>query len=526
MSAQNNSPTQSSAERWVLIAAILASAMAFIDQSALDVASPRLQADLGMSGTQLFWVSTAYALMLASLLLVGGALGDLYGRKRVFMIGIGIFTAASIACGLAPTADLLIVARAAQGIGGALMVPGSLALISATFSADKRGTAIGTWSTFATLTTLLGPLLGGWLAERGLWRAVFLINVPFGLIALYLLATRVAESRDETGSRQLDIVGAILITLSLALFTIGFTVIQGGEGILPMLTIVGAVVALIAFIFVESRAAHPMVPLSLFRDRTFTGTNLLTLFLYGALRVCPFFVGLTLQQVQGYPADVAGFAFLPLALCLIAMSRFAGGWVTRIGARILLTVGPALAGVGFFLLGLPGLTAGPADYWTSYFPGILVLGIGLGLTVAPLTTTVMGSAPRENAGAASGINNAVSRVAAVLALTLIGGFALGNFQSTLGVRADDIAMSAEQRAEMMANSDDLGATQPPDGIDAAMQTEVTDAIKLSFLDAQRLVSIIAAVLAWISAAIAWMLIAPRVPGTPAAVDRPVLVGAE
>ncbi len=497
-------------ERWVLISAILASAMAFIDQTALDVASPRLQEDLNMSGTQLFWVSTAYALFLASLLLVGGALGDLYGRKRVFMIGIGIFTAASVACGFAPTSEILIGARAIQGIGGALMIPGSLSIISATFSAEKRGAAIGTWSTFSTVTTLLGPLLGGWLAERGLWRAVFFVNVPIGIIALYLLASRVPESRDETGSRKLDLVGAFLITASLALFTIGFTVIQDStEPLLSALTIGGAVITLIAFIYTESRVEHPMVPLKLFRNRTFAGTNLLTLFLYAALRVAPFFLGLNLQQIQGYPADLAGLTLLPFALCLIALSRLAGGWTNRIGARTLLTAGPALTGIGFFMLGLPGLTSGPADYWTSFFPGIIVLGIGMGLTVAPLTTTVMGSAPRENAGAASGINNAVSRVAAVLALTIIGGIALSNFQGTLSARADSIDLSDSERSEIMTNSEALGATTAPDGLDEEAQTQVNEAIKASFLDSYRLVTTISAVLAWLSALVAFLLIEPR-----------------
>ncbi|MDX2161726.1 MAG: MFS transporter [bacterium] len=498
------------AERWVLISAILASAMAFIDQSALDVASPRLQADLGLTGTQLFWVSTAYALFLASLLLVGGALGDLYGRKRIFMIGIGIFTAASIACGAAPTGDLLIIARAVQGAGGALMVPGSLAIISATFPAERRGAAIGTWSTFSTVTTLLGPLLGGWLAERDLWRAVFFINIPFGLLSLYLLASRVPESRDETaGSRKLDWGGALAITLSLALFTIGFTVIQDVENpLIPVLTIAGAVIALIAFVFIETRVEHPMVPLRLFRDRTFTGTNLLTLLLYAALRVSPFFLGLNLQQVQGYPADTAGFAFLPFALCLIALSRLAGGWVNTLGARTLLTVGPALAGVGFFMLGLPGQTGGPADYWTTYFPGILILGVGMGLTVAPLTTTVMGAAPRENAGAASGINNAVSRVAAVLALTIIGGIALTNFQGNLVARTEPIPLNETERDALMRSSAALGATQPPDGLAQDVQTQVEGSINAAFLDSFRLVSVISAVLAWLSAGIAFLMVEP------------------
>ncbi|MFN8527942.1 MAG: MFS transporter [Anaerolineae bacterium] len=498
------------AARWVLISAILASSMAFIDQSALDVAAPRLQADLQMTGTQLFWVSTAYALFLASLLLVGGALGDLYGRKRIFMIGIGIFGASSIACGLAPTAELLILSRAVQGIGGALMIPGSLAMISANFSDERRGAAIGTWSTFSTLTTLLGPLVGGWLAERGLWRAVFLINVPLGLIALYLLASRVPESRSETPTRRLDWAGAVTITLSLALFTIGFTLLQNADsGPLSLLMIVGGIGALIGFLVIESRIEHPMVPLKLFRNRTFSGTNALTLLLYGALRVAPFFLGLNLQQIQGYPADVAGFAFLPFALCLIALSRLSGGLASRLGPRLFLTLGPALTGVGFLLLGLPGQTGGVSDYWTTFFPGTLVLGVGMGLTVAPLTTAVMSAAPRENSGAASGINNAISRVAAVLALTIVGGIALANFQGGLAARAETLGLSEEARVELSANSAALGATELPNGLSADQQTQVKQAIDESFLEVNRLVSVISAVLAWLSALIAFVMVEPK-----------------
>lgn len=499
-----------SAERWVLIASILASSMAFIDQSALDVASPRLQADLGLSAPQLFWVSTAYALMLAALLLVGGALGDLYGRKRVFMIGIGIFTAASVACGLAPNGDWLIAARAVQGIGGALLVPGSLAILSATFPDDRRGAAIGTWSTFSPLTTLLGPLFGGWLAEQGLWRVVFLINVPLGAIALFLLATQVPETRASNTDRKLDLLGAALITLSLALLTIGFTIgQQADDPLVPLLTLAGGAAALIAFVVVEARSPHPMVPLRLFSNRTFAGTNLLTLLLYAALRVSPYFAGLVLQQVQGYPADVAGLTFLPLAVCLILLSRFAGGLVARVGARPLLTIGPALAGAGFLVFGLPGIGSGPETYWTTYFPAVLLLGIGMGLTVAPLTTAVMGSAPRENAGAASGINNAVARVASVLALTIVGGLAVSSFQASLSARVATIAMDDAQRQAVMAASVDLGATQPPADMSAPLVAETELAVKLAFLDANRLVAVIAAVLAWMSAAIGFFMVGPR-----------------
>ncbi|MFN8450250.1 MAG: DHA2 family efflux MFS transporter permease subunit [Anaerolineae bacterium] len=381
----------------VLLATILASSMAFIDSSALDVAVPALQADLGLNGSQLLWVVNAYLLLLSALILVGGALGDRYGRKRIFMIGIVLFSGASMACGLAQDANFLILARAVQGVGGALMVPGSLAIISAYFPDERRGTAIGTWSTFSTLTTLGGPIIGGWLAGHGLWRLVFFINLPLAAIALYTLITRVPESRDEHAPDRLDFVGAALATLGLAGLTYGF--LQAPDFGLSDPRVLGAlvvgVIALAAFVFVESRSDHPMMPLRLFRSRTFSGTNLLTLFLYAALRVAPFFLILNLIQVQGYPPEIAGFTFVPFTILLTLMSRWAGGLIDRVGARLPLIVGPAIAALGFGLMTLPGLTAGPDAYWTTFFPAVVVLGVGMGITVAPLTTAGSWAQPRR-----------------------------------------------------------------------------------------------------------------------------------
>jgi EmrB/QacA subfamily drug resistance transporter len=271
-----------SAEKWVLASTILASSMAFIDSSAFNIALPTLQTQLGATGSELLWIGNAYLLFLASLILVGGSLGDHYGRKRVFMIGISVFIVASLLCGFAPDPSTLILWRALQGIGGALMVPGSLAIISASFAPERRGRAIGTWSTFSTLTTLLGPMLGGWLAGQGHWRAVFFINLPIGMIALVILALRVPESRDEHASKQLDILGAVLGTLGLAGVTYGFTQAPESGFRDPSVwgSLLGGISAFIAFIIVEARSDHPMLSLSLFKSRTFMGANLLTLFLY------------------------------------------------------------------------------------------------------------------------------------------------------------------------------------------------------------------------------------------------------
>ena len=495
------------AERWVLLATILASSMAFIDGTALDVASPALQSDLGITSSQLFWIINIYALFLAALILVGGSLGDHYGRKRVFTAGILLFTGASVLCGLAPSANLLILARGLQGIGGALMVPGSLAILSATFPRERRGRAIGTWSTFSTLTTLSGPVLGGLLAGQNLWRVVFFINVPLALVALAAL-TRVPESRDMTASARLDYPGAFLATLGLGGITYGFLEAPGAGLTSPriIIALVVGVLSLVAFVIVQARSDHPMMPLRLFRSRTFTGTNLLTLFLYAALRIVPFFFVLNLVQIQGYPQEIAGVAFLPFGILLTLMGRWAGGLVDRVGARLPLVVGPALAGAGFFMFSLPGLTNGPADYWTTYFPAVLVTGIGMGITVAPLTTAVMGSAPTESSGTASGINNAVARTAGVLAVAIAGAVALVSFSSTLATQTQPIPLVPEARAALEAEASKLGDTQPPAGLPAEQEAQVSAAIKLSFVETFRQIAIIGAVLAWISAVLAALLV--------------------
>ncbi len=495
----------------VLLATILASSMAFIDSSALDVASPALQADLGLNGSQLLWVINAFLLFLSALILVGGALGDHYGRKRIFMIGIAIFSVSSVACGLAQSAGFLILARSVQGIGGALMVPGSLAIITASFPPNRRGAAIGTWSTFSTLTTLAGPVLGGWLAGHGLWRAVFFINLPLAGIALVVLATRVPESRDEDAPKQLDILGALLATVGLAGLTFGF--LQAPDYGLGDLRVTGALVAgalaLAACVTVEARSDHPMMPLRLFRSRTFSGANLLTLFLYAALRIAPFFLVLNLIQVQGYPEEVAGFAFLPFAILLTLMSRWAGGLIDRVGARLPLIIGPVLAAVGFALLALPGLTSGPDQYWVTYFPGVIVLGIGMGITVAPLTTAVMGAAPQESSGTASGINNAVARTAGVLGVAIVGALAIGVFTTTLDARAAALDIPAQAKVELQAQAAQFGAAQAPAGLSPEQTAAAGQAIDLAFVDTFRLIAGIAAGLAALSAVMTVLLIENR-----------------
>ncbi len=505
---------------WVLFATILASSMAFIDGSALNVAMPALQADLKASGSELLWIVNVYTMLLAALLLVGGALGDQFGRKRIFMLGIGLFAVASLACGLAPNPTILIAARALQGIGGALMIPGSLALISASFEPNQRGKAIGTWSSFSTITTILGPVLGGVLADADLWRMVFFINIPLALVALAVLAYKVPESRAATTAQRLDYPGALLATLGLAGLAYGFTEApaRGWGDPLILGALLGGGLAMLAFIAVELRSAWPMVPPVLFRSRTFNGTNAMTLFLYAALYGLLFFFPLNLIQVQGYSETLAGLASLPSLLMITLLSPWAGSLIDRYGPRLPLTVGPALAGLGFLLFALPGLTSGPDAYWTSFFPATAMLGLGMAITVAPLSTAVMTSVSSQRAGAASGVNNAVSRVASVLAIAVLGAIALIAFRANLTANIAELNLPTPARAALEAEAANLGGAQVPSTLDAPTAQAVAQAIDLAFVATFRVLAAIAAGLAWLSAILAAVLIEPRL-SVPA--DEPV-----
>ncbi len=495
-------------EFWVLVATILASSMAFIDSTALNVALPIIQAELKMDASQVSWVANGYLLFLSALILVGGSLGDHYGRKRIYMMGIALFSASSLVCGLAPSVGVLIAARMVQGIGGALMVPGSLALISVIFSGEKRGKAIGTWSTFTTLTSLIAPGIGGALAGAGLWRMIFFINLPLAAISIWALINYVPESRDEDAVKRLDFVGALLVTMGLAGVTFGLTEAPnyGFGHPLILVTLIGGVLVLIAFVVVEARSDHPMIPLGLFRSPTFSGTNALTLFLYGALTIVPYFLSFNLVQVQGYPPFLAGWVLLPLSIFLILISRWMGGIADRIGPRPLLTIGPALAGVGFFLFGLPGLTNGPSDYWVTYFPAALFLGLGMGITVAPLTTAVMGSAPSHSSGVASGINNAVARTGGVLALAIVSSLALVRFGGLLDTQVASLNVPQTVQVQMQDEALKLANARPPEGLPAEMTTELAHAVKVSYVETFRMITIIGAAMAWFSALLAFALV--------------------
>jgi EmrB/QacA subfamily drug resistance transporter len=453
-------PCSKKQRRWTLIATILGSSMVFIDGTVVNVALPALQTNLNASVTDVQWVVEAYTLFLAALLLLGGSLGDHSGRKRIYAIGVAVFALASVWCGLAPTIHQLIVARAAQGIGGALMVPGSLAIISATFGEDERGRAIGTWSGSTAITTALGPVIGGWLIEHVSWRAVFFLNVPLALVVLALAYLFVPESRDEEETGKLDLLGAALATLGLGAIVFGLIEASrsGLRNIVVLMVLTIGLLIVATFILVEARRRHPMLPLSLFRSRNFAGTNLLTLFLYAALSGTLFFLPLNLIQVQGYSATAAGAATLPFILIMFVLSRWSGGLVKRYGSRLPLVIGPIVAGIGFALFIRTGVADG---YWTSFFPAVVVLGIGMAISVAPLTTTVMNSVKASHAGIASGVNNAVSRTAGLLAIAVLGLVMFHAFSGCLDRRLSEIPLPAEIRQSLDGERFKLAAAEIP-----------------------------------------------------------------
>jgi len=402
----------------VLLATVLGSGIAFLDATVVNVALPTIgeELDAGISGLQ--WVVNAYTLTLSGFLLLGGSLGDHYGRRRVFVVGVIWFAVASLLCGVAPSAEALVAARALQGIGGALLTPGSLAIIEASFRAEDRGPAIGAWSGLGGVTAAIGPFLGGWLVQAASWRWIFLINLPLAVLVVWVAQRHVPESRDPSVGRGLDYTGAALAALGLAGVVYALTDGPGLGWTSPRILLAGVVgvAALAAFVLWERRSRHPMLPLDIFASRQFTAANLVTFVVYGALGGSLFLMPIQLQRVVGFSPLAAGVALIPITLVMLLLSARAGRLSARIGPRVPMTLGPLLVAAGFVLY----TRIGPgASYLADILPGMLVFAFGLTLTVAPLTATVLAAAPAEHAGIASAVNNDVARTAGLLAVAIL-----------------------------------------------------------------------------------------------------------
>ena len=497
-------PCRAKSAPWILAATILGSSMAFIDGTVVNVALPAMQSSLHATVVDIQWVIESYGLFLSALILVGGAAGDLVGRRLTFLLGTGVFAAASIGCGLSSTVFELVFARCVQGVGAAALVPSSLAIISASFEERSRGQAIGTWSGFTAITTAVGPVVGGWLVEHASWHWAFFLNVPLAAAVIAISLYHVPESRNPT-AQSVDWLGALAATVSLAGLVYGFVeaAALGWSNPLVLSALITGLGALLLFVFVENRAPSPMLPISLFNSRAFTGANLLTLFLYAAFGVFFFLFPLNLIQIQGYSATAAGAAALPIILLTFLLSRWAGRLVARYGPRTPLIIGPLIAAAGFLLFAVPSIGG---RYWTTFFPAFVVLGLGMAVSVAPLTTVVMNSAPPERVGTASGINNAVARVASVLAVAILGYLMVQAFGHNLQNSLAYLPLAPDLRRQILSNLVKLGALQLPSGLDTSTAKSAQMAITRAFVFGFRLIMGICAALAAASAAAASWLI--------------------
>ena len=506
-STPNTAPCAKRQQRWVLAACVFGSSMAFIDSSVVNVALPKMETDLGTTLSAITWVVNAYTLCMSALLLIGGASADQIGRRRIFLTGLVIFAVASVGCGLTHGARLLILARAIQGIGAALLIPCSLAIIGAVFSEKERGAAIGVWSGASAIAAGGGPLLGGWLVDHVSWRAIFLINPIIAAPTLLIVLRHVPESIDPTAKKGLDLPGATLAFLGLGLLVYGLITAspKGWNNSLVLAALGCGVGLLLGFVLAERYGRTPMMPLSLFHSLTFSGVNILTLLLYGALGGAMFFLPFLLIQVHGYSATEAGAVFLPFTVLLALLSRWGGKLVDRVGARLPLIAGPLIVGAGFFLLSVPD-TGGA--YWSTFLLPMLVLGLGMAITVAPLTTTVLNSVPPHQTGVASGINNAVAQVASLLLIGVLSTVGM----ATLNRSLDDHLRVSHAGSEVRAIADMArsGPVMQPMPADASQQTRQTAhaIIADSFTEMSRMVLLIATGLAVASAVSAALTIRP------------------
>jgi EmrB/QacA subfamily drug resistance transporter len=484
------SPLSPRQKRLTLAATILGSSMAFVDSSVVNVALPAIQGALGADAAATSWVVNGYLLLLGAFVLVGGSAADIYGRRRIFLTGIAIFTAASISCGLAPNVTVLIASRAVQGLGAALLTPASLAMLGAAFPDNERSRAIGLWAGFGALTAAAGPVLGGWLVDQVSWRAIFWLNVPLAVISGTLAVLFAGESRDPQ-SKAIDWKGAALIVVSLACITWALgAVVKFGFGDVTVLAASGVGIAAFAgFIAIEARDPdRAMMPLALFKSRNFSGANGLTLLLYFSLGGTLYFLPFGLIRLGLYSATRAGASLLPLALILGFGSYFAGGIADRFGPRISLALGPLVAACGLALLAMVDFRG---SYWTGVFPAIAILAVGMTVTVAPLTSLVMGSAGSGHAGVASGVNNAVARIAGLFAVAVLGAVLFASFSH-----------------DMSGILGDVSHTRAAEALNAVMSGHASayDAASVAFRHALQTVMWTAACSAAIGGAVGWLSI--------------------
>jgi EmrB/QacA subfamily drug resistance transporter len=498
---RHDNPDAEVAERWIIAAAIIGSSMAFIDGTVANVALPSIQNDLGSTLAKAQWVVQAYALLLATLILVGGSLGDRFGHRRVFVLGILVFTLASVGCALAASINQLVAARAVQALGAAALIPGSLAILGAAFEGERRGAAVGTWAAFAGIAAVLGQVLGGFLVDVISWRVAFLVNVPMAIIVLLIVFRYVPESRAEH-PRALDIPGVMLVTVGLGGVVYGLIGASDQSlGPWEVAAMVVGTVALIGFIIVERRSPDPLVPLYLFGSRNFSGANLMTFLLYAAFGGALFLLPIVLIEVHDITAATG--ALVPFAVITAVMGRWAGGLVTRYGEKLPLVVGPVLAATGFILFAVPGLGG---SYWTTYFPAVVVLGIGMSLVFGPLSVAILNAVESEHSGLGSGVNRSVQRTAKLLGLAVLAFLLLAAFDNSLDTRVDALDLPPSQKAALQAEQVNLGANDILKGASSEDRIAVDHAVDQAFINAFRLAMVVSAGMALTSAAAAALLI--------------------
>ncbi|MEO6835675.1 MAG: MFS transporter [Candidatus Tumulicola sp.] len=474
---------------WIVAATVLGSSLVFIDGTVVSIALPIIQTGFRATTFDAQWVIEGYTLVLGALMLLCGALGDRYGRKRLFVAGVAVFAVGSILCGIAPSMPALIAARVLQGAGGTMLAPASLALLGASFEGPARGRAIGTWSGLTAVAGAIGPVAGGTIVDHLGWRWIFFINIPIAIAVVAIALRHMRESRDESARGPIDLLGSLLITLGLGAIVYAF-VVSGLEGWNPRTAgaLAFGVLALGGFVALERRIANPILPFALFANRVFSGINIITFLLYGALSGLFFFLPFVMIQVNGYSATVTGFAMLPFLALLVLLSRYSGGLVYRLGRRAMLVTGPVVTALGFAAFAvLPDL-----HYWSGVFPSVVLIGIGMGFTVAPLTTTLIDSVPEHNVGLASGINNAVSRIAGLLAIAVLGAGLTAAFGARLDARMDRARLSATQRADVNAQRSAMAGAQLHDP-----QEQIV--VRAAYLDGFRVVAFACALLTAASA---------------------------